>query len=341
MRLSLRPVLLLSLLLIGCSGSEPAPQNSEGEGPIAVLTVSLPPLREGLVASVHKGPKRGVRRVLKAEDGPGDFSWTVTAGRAPVLFEARPDLCADCGLVEATLELEVGRFTPPLRGQGIEAVSRGSAHVQVPVRLQASRSMERPGWWSVQLVGDSGRESSSEWVRPFPATDSETLDAQLLDLGKKVAEAEAALLPGRAAIFQFRSWTTEKPQLRLDRAAVRVTPRLLESQLHLAPGAPQVTSVRAATVTVLGNEFQMLVSAGFGLALSDSDGEAEVPPGRAALETFLLADARGRPGRLSYSGPDNDSLLFGGKFERKVKAPRLPQKPTRPGTRRLPSRPPR
>jgi hypothetical protein len=310
----------------------------EPAGPAAVLTVSLTPLRDGLVASVHKGPKRGVRRLLKEGRTAGQTVWTVTAGRAAAVFEENSALCPRCGVLQATVDVTAGRFTPPLSGQQIESVAVSSLHVRVPVRLHVAQSMARPGWWAVRLGRDTTVETSAEWVRPFSGIAPSSLSASLTDLALEVALAEAALMPGRSPLLELRPWATETPELRLERVDLRLSKRLLELRLYPSTTARLRDSAGPAEVVVMGNEFQLAVSEEFAGRLDPAEAAEVSSAARLSLEGVLLKDARGRVGPLSYSGSGGDALLLGGSFVREPKAPRLPPKPLRPGESRLPRR---
>jgi hypothetical protein len=332
------PSLVFASLILGCRPAAEAPAPVGTAGPAAVLTVSLTPLRDGLVASVHKGPKRGVRRVLKEGRTAGQDVWTVTAGRAAAVFEENSALCPLCGVLQATVDVTAGRFTPPLSGQKIESVAASSLHVRVPVRLRAAQSMARPGWWEVRLGRDTAVEASADWVTPFSAKVPSTLTAALTDLAFQVALAEAALMPGRSPLLELRPWATETAELRLDRVDLRLSKRLLELRLYPSATAGLKQSASPAEVVVMGNEFQLAVSEEFAGRLRPAEATASPTSAPLSLDGVLLKDARGRVGPLSYSGSGGDGLLLGGSFVRAPKAPRLPPKPLRPGESRLPRR---
>lgn len=310
----------------------------EATGPAAVLTVSLAPLRDGIVASVHTGPKRGVRRLLKEGRAAGESVWTVTAGRAAAVFEENSALCSKCGVLQATVNVTAGRFTPPLSGQGIEDVAAGSLHVRVPVRLHAAQSMTRPGWWEVRLGRDTRVESSAEWVRQFSGIVPGTLSDSLAELASQVALAEAALMPARTPLLELRPWATKSPDLRLERVEVSLSNRLLKLRLYPPEAAGLREAASQAEVVVLGDEFQLVVTEEFGGRLGDPQATADLPSAPSPLEGVLLRDARGRAGPFSSAGSSGDALLWGGRFVRAPKALRLPPKPLRPGESRLPPR---
>jgi hypothetical protein len=98
--------------------------------------------------------------------------------------------------------------------------------------------------------------------------------------------------------------------------------------------------VRTGRAIVLGHEFQLEVSAAFVQLLVQGATPTAAPSNRSALEAFRLADARGRIGRLGSSGTGDDSLLFGGGFERAIRAqtpsPQQPPPRAKPRPRRLP-----
>ena len=140
------------------------------------------------------------------------------------------------------------------------------------------------------------------------------------------------MLPQRAPLLEVRPWPSETAAWRVERVTLRLAKRLVELQLFVEPGQIREKGAEASTVVVLGSEFQMTVSGGLAAQLSQTEEDDKPPPpGRASIETMLLADARGRLGKVVYSGPDGESHLFSGSFARNPKAPVLPQKPRRPG----------